>query len=104
METKELFRITADGYSCEEVEKYIERLKAEYKKIHEYAKTTETNNEKLKKICRALKEENESLKESVAGTGNNKEVNEGVVTAVDNLSSIMAQAINEIKIIKDKLQ
>ena len=34
----------------------------EYKKVFEYAKGTEANNEKLKKICRSLSDENKALK------------------------------------------
>lgn len=66
MENKDLFQRVQDGYSCEQVEQYINVLKAEYKKVFEYAKATEANNEKLKNICRSLSEENKALK--AAGT------------------------------------
>ena len=62
MENKDLFNKVQEGYSCDEVEQYINVLKAEYKKVFEYAKATEANNEKLKKICRALSDENKALK------------------------------------------
>lgn len=62
MENKDLFQKTQSGYNCEQVEKYISVLKAEYKKVFEYAKATEANNEKLKKICRSLSDENKALK------------------------------------------
>lgn len=66
MESKELFELSPNGYDCEQVEQYIELLKAQYKKLFDYAKATEANNEKLKKICRSLSNENKALK--VAGT------------------------------------
>ena len=62
MESKDLFPVTADGYSKEEVERYIEKLKAEYKKVYDYAVKTKGDNDKLKKIARALSEENKKLK------------------------------------------
>ena len=62
MENKELFQITAEGYNCAQVEQYITVLKTEYKKVFEYAKAVESNNEKLKKICRSLSDENKALK------------------------------------------
>lgn len=66
MENKELFQITAEGYNCAQVEQYITVLKTEYKKVFEYAKAVEANNEKLKKICRSLSDENKALKASGA--------------------------------------
>ena len=66
MENKDLFQRTSDGYNCEQVEQYITVLKTEYKKVFEYAKATEANNEKLKRICRALSDENKALKASGA--------------------------------------
>lgn len=62
MENKDLFQKVQNGYNCEQVEQYINVLKAEYKKVFEYAKATEANNEKLKKICRSLSDENKALK------------------------------------------
>lgn len=62
MDNKELFERSADGFDCEQVEQYITILKAQYKKVFDYAKATEANNEKLKKICRALSDENKALK------------------------------------------
>lgn len=66
MDSKNLFPIENNGYSCEEVEKYITTLKAEYKKIYEYAAKTKSDNEKLKKICRALSAENKQFKANAA--------------------------------------
>ncbi len=62
MENKDLFQKAAEGYNCGQVEQYINVLKTEYKKVFEYAKATEANNEKLKKICRSLSDENKALK------------------------------------------
>lgn len=62
MENKDLFQKTVEGYNCAQVEQYISVLKAEYKKVFEYAKATEANNEKLKRICRQLSDENKALK------------------------------------------
>ncbi len=76
MENKDLFTKVSDGYDCEQVNQYINMLKAEYKKVFDYAKTVESNNEKLKNICRSLSDENKSLKASenkivVADSGTN---------------------------------
>ena len=62
MENKDLFQKSAEGYNCAQVEQYINVLKTEYKKVFEYAKATESNNEKLKRICRQLSDENKALK------------------------------------------
>ena len=62
MESKELFEISPNGYDCEQVEQYITLLKTQYKKLFDYAKATEANNEKLKKICISLSAENKTLK------------------------------------------
>lgn len=66
METKDLFQKSPDGFDCDQVEQYITILKTQYKKVFEYAKATEANNEKLKKICRALSDENKALKAAAA--------------------------------------
>ena len=62
MESKDLFEISPNGYDCEQVEQYIALLKAQYKKLFDYAKATEANNIKLKNICRSLSAENKALK------------------------------------------
>lgn len=64
MDNKELFERSPDGYDREQVEQYVSLLKAQYKKVFDYAKATEANNEKLKKICLSLSEENKHLKAS----------------------------------------
>lgn len=62
MENKELFQIVQNGYNCEQVEQYINALKAEYSKVVEIAKATDATNKKLKKICASLSEENKAFK------------------------------------------
>ena len=61
----DLFTRAENGYNCEEVEKYIDLLKAEYKKLYEHAKSKDEENKKLVKICKAL---NEKVKNSEAGS------------------------------------
>lgn len=41
MENEKLFNICAEGYSCEQVDEYLNMLKAEYKKVYEFAKQNE---------------------------------------------------------------
>ncbi len=92
MESKDLFQIVENGYSCEQVEKYISVLKAEYKKIFEYANVTKENNEKLKNICRSLSEENKSLKAngSVAA-----EADDSVVEVIEKISALCEELAKE---------
>ena len=52
MDNKDLFRREENGYNTADVEKYINTLKTEYRRVFEYAKKNETDNEKLKRICR----------------------------------------------------
>ena len=116
MESKELFSIEAQGYSCEAVEKYITTLKAEYKKVFDYAKATEANNEKLKKICRVLKDENEALKANAekapaAAEAPAAEAEQAApVSSAEALKSaekisVLLSALNEeAEILKSKLQ
>lgn len=66
MENKDLFQKAQNGYNCDQVEQYINALKAEYKKVVEIAKATDATNKKLKKICQSLSEENKALKASGA--------------------------------------
>ena len=93
MENKDLFQKVANGYNCEQVEQYINVLKAEYKKVFEYAKATEANNEKLKKICRALSDENKALKAAeVAPAADEKNP---VVECLDRISKLAENLANE---------
>ncbi len=92
MENRDLFQKSENGYNCEQVEQYINVLKTEYKKVFEYAKATEANNEKLKKICRSLSDENKALKAN----------NDSSLPADDTLSSIEKIAALCDEIIKEK--
>ena len=44
MANNNLFQTAENGYSCADVDEYIEVLKAEYKKVFDYAKGVEANN------------------------------------------------------------
>lgn len=83
MENKDLFQRTQNGYNCEQVEQYITVLKTEYKKVFEYAKATEANNEKLKKICRSLSDENKALK--AGGTTATAAVDPAVMESIQRI-------------------
>ncbi len=103
MENKDLFQKAQNGYNCEQVEQYITVLKTEYKKVFEYAKATEANNEKLKKICRSLSDENKSLKANGASsvaTDNNTAICESlekIAKLSENLATESAALRNLIK-------
>ncbi len=91
MENKDLFQKAENGYNCEQVEQYITVLKTEYKKVFEYAKATEANNEKLKRICRSLSDENKALKAN------------SVVPAASNSNSEMAESLDKISKLAENL-
>ncbi len=93
MESKELFELSPNGYDCEQVEQYIELLKAQYKKLFDYAKATEANNEKLKKICRSLSAENKTLKASGG-------VSAPVETGIDRIISLSREIAKEAETLK----
>ncbi len=103
MENKDLFQRTQNGYNCEQVEQYITVLKTEYKKVFEYAKATEANNEKLKKICRSLSDENKALKangvtaEPSDDNGAIGETLEKIAKLVESLGNESANLRNLIK-------
>ena len=94
MENKELFQKADNGYNCEQVEQYITVLKNEYKKVFEYAKATEANNEKLKKICRALSDENKALNANEVVAAPAEEKNP-VVECLDRISKLAENLANE---------
>ena len=102
MENKDLFQKMQNGYNCEQVEQYITVLKAEYKKVFEYAKATEANNEKLKKICRSLSDENKALKANGAApaTTNSSAISENldrISKLAESLASETAALRNIVK-------
>lgn len=86
MDTKDLFERSPDGFNCDQVEQYITILKEQYKKVFDYAKATESNNEKLKKICKVLSEENKALKAAQASSRTEKSVNDGGIEKIIRLS------------------
>ena len=102
METKDLFERSPDGFNCEQVEQYITILKTQYKKVFDYAKTTEANNEKLKKICKILSEENKALKAAKADkTTEDKNENDGGIVKIIRLSKEItheAESVNSGKV------
>lgn len=106
MENKDLFQKTQNGYNCEQVEQYINVLKAEYKKVFEYAKATEANNEKLKKICRSLSDENKSLKANGAAAAPAPAPASADPALIDSLNRIAALSediTKESAAIRDKI-
>lgn len=102
MENKELFRIEAQGYRCEDVEAYITKLKAEYKKVFEYADKIKSDNEKLKKICRALSDENKALKAAPAAA--EAAPAPDIAGDLDKINALAAAISKESAIIKEKIK
>lgn len=99
MENKELFQKVQNGYNCDQVEQYITVLKAEYKKVFEYAKATEANNEKLKKICRSLSDENKALKANgtaPAAANNNAAIGE----SLEKIAKLSESLANESAVLR----
>lgn len=99
METKKLFRISQDGYNCEDVEQYISALKSEYKKVYEYAQAAKSNNDKLKKICLVLSEENKALKASSEGSSAKNDVS----AEIESIASLSEKLSAEAAALKAKL-
>ena len=99
MENKDLFEITANGFDCEQVDQYITILKAQYKKVFDYAKATEANNEKLKKICRSLSDENKALKASgvTADAAVNEESADSGVDKIIRLANELAKEAESLR-------
>ncbi len=102
MENRALFNTESAGYNRAEVEKYVSTLKEEYKKVYEYAKSTEVNNEKLKKICRALSDENKALKANGA-TAAAPAANTAAAEAAEKMSALIAALAKENEILKSQL-
>ncbi|MBQ8016115.1 MAG: hypothetical protein IJ264_08040 [Clostridia bacterium] len=104
MENKDLFQKVSEGYNCEQVEQYINVLKTEYKKVFEYAKATEANNEKLKKICRSLSDENKALKATgavaAAPAAPAPSADAALAESVNRLAQLTASLAKEAETIK----
>ncbi len=103
MENKELFQKVQNGYSCEQVEQYIAVLKAEYKKVFEYAKGTEANNEKLKKICRSLSDENKALKAGGAVASSASAVDPSALASIEKISKLTDEIAKENAALRAKI-
>lgn len=105
MENKDLFQKVAEGYNCLHVEQYIAQLKAEYKKVFEYAKATESNNEKLKKICRQLSDENKALKAAGAApaTAEVQAADPAVMASVEKIKMLSEEIIKENAVLRSKI-
>lgn len=100
MENKDLFQKASEGYNCEQVEQYINVLKTEYKKVFEYAKATEANNEKLKKICRALSDENKALK---ANGSAEAEIDSDTLAIIEKIAKLSEEISNENAVLKSRI-
>ena len=103
MENKDLFNKVAEGYSCDEVEQYINILKAEYKKVFEYAKATESNNEKLKKICRALSDENKALKANDEAAPEAPAADASILESVEKIAKLSEELAKENEALRNKI-
>lgn len=103
MENKDLFNKVQEGYSCDEVEQYINVLKAEYKKVFEYAKATEANNEKLKKICRALSDENKALKANGAAAPEVASADASILESVEKIAKLSDELAKENAALRSKI-
>ncbi len=103
MENKDLFNKAAEGYNCNEVEQYINVLKAEYKKVFEYAKATEANNEKLKKICRALSDENKAFKANGAVAPEAATADASILESVEKIAKLSEELAKENAALRSKI-
>ncbi len=102
MENRDLFQKAQNGYNCEQVEQYINVLKAEYKKVFEYAKATEANNEKLKKICRSLSDENKALKANGVAAAP-AAADAAVIEGINRIAALSENIAKESAAIREKL-
>lgn len=103
MENKELFQKTAEGYNCAQVEQYITVLKTEYKKVFEYAKAVEANNEKLKKICRSLSDENKALKAGGAAVSAAPAADATLLASIDRITKLSEEIAKENAALRSKI-
>lgn len=102
MESKDLFRREENGYNVADVEKYIDTLKTQYRKVFEYAKKNEADNEKLKRICRKMSEENKALKASGAVAGAVPDSSDAI-ESVEKIARLCAALSAENAALKEKL-
>lgn len=102
MENKDLFQKAQEGYNCEQVEQYIDALKAEYKKVVEIAKATDATNKKLKKICASLSEENKAYKAGAAAPAT-AETNSDIVSSIEKIASLCEEIAKENAALHSKI-
>lgn len=103
MENKDLFQKTQNGYNCDQVEQYIAVLKAEYKKVFEYAKGTEANNEKLKKICRSLSDENKALKAGGSVAAASTSADPSALASIEKIAKLTEEITKESAALRAKI-
>ena len=101
MENKDLFQITENGYNCEQVEQYINALKAEYTKVVEIAKATDATNKKLKKICASLSEENKAYKANIIAPVESAEID--IAANIDKIAALCDEITKENEVIRSKI-
>lgn len=102
MENKDLFQKAQDGYNCEQVEQYINALKAEYKKVVEIAKATDATNKKLKKICASLSEENKAYKAGAAAPVS-IDADADTLSSIEKIASLCDEIIKENAVLRSKI-
>lgn len=104
MENKDLFQKTQDGYNCEQVEQYINALKAEYKKVVEVAKATDATNKKLKKICTSLSEENKALKAGMSVPAATENADDAeMISTVEKIAALCDEIAKENAVLRSKI-
>ncbi len=103
MENKDLFQIVQNGYNCEQVEQYINALKAEYKKVVEIAKATDSTNKKLKKICASLSEENKALKAGASIPTEKNEYNTDIISVIEKIAALCDEITKENAVLHSKI-
>lgn len=102
MENKDLFQKAQEGYNCDQVEQYINALKAEYKKVVEIAKATDATNKKLKKICASLSEENKAYKSGTT-TPVTPNTDDDVISSIDKIAALCDEIANENAVLRSKI-
>lgn len=102
MENKDLFQKVQNGYNCDQVEQYINALKAEYKKVVEIAKATDATNKKLKKICSSLSEENKALKAGVPAAAECTD-DTNVISSVEKIAALCDEIAKENDVLRSKI-
>lgn len=103
MDNNNLFRLAASGYESAQVDEYIKLLRSEYKKVYDYAKAVEANNEKLKKICKTLSEENTALKTSASPVAAVAADNSELLAGIDKLAALCDEIKRENDLLRAKI-